>query len=98
MKTLDGCTNCGCLCFIMLHAVVDWMFVIHRNATSDVSMGIGRGTGRMYMQTEQGKFHDKRTGRLCYCMLSRALVTDICMFSICSPDRRGKQMHGTKRS
>ena len=46
----------------MLYAVVDWTFVIHRNATSDVSMGVCKGTERMYVQTEQRKFQDECTG------------------------------------
>ena len=79
--------NCGRFCFIMLYAIIDWTFVIHRNATSDVSMGVCKGTGQMYVQTEQRKFHDESTGCLCYSMFDRAFVMDICTFSNCSPDR-----------
>ena len=45
--------NCGHLCFFMSYAVIDWTFVIHCYNASDVSMGICKGTGQMYVQTEQ---------------------------------------------
>ena len=43
MKIPDKCTDCGCLYFIVLCAFLDWTFVIHCNAISDVSLNDCKG-------------------------------------------------------